>query len=279
MSHRRCSPLCGLTATACALLGIALTGCGSNSQTPSTTQAAATSSPSPAAPTTTATPPPAATAPSSEEESSLREAGTLTLTSPGLTLTTRYRVAPLGYGKSAAPPSTVLEACHAETGSLEADAFAQGEVTLDYTKGRLPETVLLDDFQTNSTESLDNNAYLKGGELAWEENGAWVCKPESGESPRPFTMQPGQSVTYKVWLVFQGALSNEHPHITTEELNTIRWFDGTRLLNANNTRANLRGPQVGTCGSPANKGEYLLPFAHFPFKGTVAEGPVTCHQG
>ncbi len=256
-----------------------LIGCGSSSQTPSTTQAAATSSPSLAAPAKTATSTPAAAATASEEESGLREAGVLTLTSPGLMLTTRYRVAPLGYGRSAAPPSTVLEACHAETASLEADAFAQGEVTLDYTKGRFPETVILDDFQTNSTESLSTSAQLKGGELAWEENGAWVCKPESGESPRPFTMQPGQSVTYKVWLVFQGALSNEHPHITPEELNTIRWFEGTRLVNANNTHATLRGPQVGTCGSAANKGEYLLPFAHFPFKATVAEGPVTCHHG
>jgi hypothetical protein len=241
------------TLAACGLLGIVLIGCGSGAQTPSTIQVVATSSP--AARTTTTTSTPATTAPPSEEESSLREAG------------------------SAAPPSNVLEACHAESGSLEADAFAQGEVTLDYIKGRFPETVYLDDFQTNSTESLDNNAYLKGGELAWEENGAWVCKPESGESPRPFTMQPGQSVTYKMWLVFQGALSNEHPHITPEELNTIRWFDGTRLLNSSNTRANLSGPQVGSCGSPANKGEYLLPFAHFPFNATVAEQHVTCHQG
>jgi hypothetical protein len=267
-----------IRSAACALLVMALASCGSSSQTLSTTQAAATSSP-PTALTTTAISTSAATAPPSEEESSLHEAGILTLTSPGLTLTTRYRVAPLGYGTSAAPPSNVLEACHAETGSLEADAFAQGEVTLDYTKGRFPETVLLGNFQGQSTESLDNNAYVKGGELAWEENGAWVCKPESGESPRPFTMQPGQSVTYKVWLVFRGALSNEHPHITPEELNTIRWFAGTRLVNANNTRDSLSGPQVGTCGSTANNGEYLLPFAHFPFNATVAEQHVTCHQG
>jgi hypothetical protein len=266
------------TATACAVLGLAITSCGNSSQTPpSTIQAAATSS-SPATPTTTATSTPAPTAPASEEEGSLREAGTLTLTSPGLKLTTRYRMAPLGYGTSAAPPSNVLEACHAETASLSADAFAQGEVTLDYVKGRFPETVILDDFQQKSTESLSgNNAHLGGGgELAWEENGAWVCP---GESVPIFTMQPGQSVTYKVWLVFQGALGNEHPHITAEELHTIRWFDGTRLLNAKNTRAKLSGPQVGTCGSTANNGEYLLPFAHFPFKATVAEGHVTCHQG
>jgi hypothetical protein len=256
-----------LGATACALLTIALAGCGSISQTPTTTQATATSSPS-------------GVAPSSDAKSSLREAGILTLTSSGLTLTTRYRVAPLSFGRSAAPPSTVLEACHAQTASLETDAFAQGEVTLDYKKGRFPETVILDDFQTNSTESLSsNNAQLKGGELAWEEAGAWVCKPESGESPRPFTVQPGQSVTYKVWLVFQGAVSNEHPHITAEELNTLRWFTGTRLVNVSNTRANLSGPQVGSCGSPANNGEYLLPFAHFPFRATIAEHQVTCHQG
>jgi len=269
-----------LSAGAIIAVGL-LTGCGSSSQTPSTTQAAATSSPSPAAPTTTATSTPAATAPPSKTESSLREVGILTLTSPGLTLTTRYHVAPLGYGTSAAPPSNVLEACHAETASLEADAFAQGEVTLDYTKGRFPETVLLNDFQQKPTESLSgNNAHLGGGgELAWEENGGWVCKPESGESPRPFTMQPGQSVTYKVWLVFQGALSNERPRVTPEELNTIKWLTGTRLVNANNTHANLSGPQVGTCGSAANNGEYLLPFAHFPFKATVAEQQVTCHQG
>jgi hypothetical protein len=276
--RRSISVVAVLGVLASAGITAALTGCGSSSQMPSTTQAAV-SSPPPAAPTTTAISTSEATAPPSEEESSLHEAGILTLTSPGLTLTTRYRVAPLGYGTSAAPPSNVLEACHAETGSLEADTFAQGEVTLDYTKGRFPETVLLGNFQGQSTESLDNNAHLRGGELAWEENGAWVCKPESGESPRAFTMQPGQSVTYKVWLVFQGALSNEHPHITPEELNTIRWFDGTRLLNANNTRASLSGPQVGTCGSTANNGEYLLPFAHFPFKATVAEQHVTCHHG
>jgi len=193
-----------------------------------------------------------------------------------MSFTTHYSVGPFGSGASAAPPANVLEACKVSTSTLEQDAFAQAEITFDYTKGRFPEgDVVLSHFRDTPTESIFGGLTSDNGAMAWEENGAWVCNPES----EPIvTFQPGQSVAYHAWLLFPTVLTNEHPQMTLQDLNTMRWMSGLYFGEVHVTGGTTTGPQVGICGGYEYGGQYILPFAHFPFTASMGEHKVSCRH-
>lgn len=177
----------------------------------------------------------------------LKYVGTTKLSGQGTTITSRYEIGTLGYGASAVPPSSVLEACGINYTSVIAQAaFLQGSVTFTYSQGTVPTAI---SFVTNDPLPMfdsNNNPYIEVGALYVDGN--WTCPNGSGLS---FTLQPGGSVTYPFWIAVQDAVSNAHPQFTTLQLQQAALDFGptSDQINASNSTKAYSGPDAVKCSN------------------------------
>jgi hypothetical protein len=219
-------------------IGLVLSACGSGEQT--------------AASTATEAPPPttAASSASVTPPSPMTVVGYRTLSTTDTKLSVEYRLGPVSYGAAGGPPAEVLDACSERMGSeypVENDAFASGDMALDYTEGTLPLRVGLNEMALGA---LSNDI---GSIYAVEIEGAWNCREETAE----LTLQPKESLPLPFWIIILNGRSNAHPTFSPTELSNFSLEASPTLASVPDEGITVSGPHA-ECVNGKN---VLFPYA------------------
>jgi hypothetical protein len=197
-------------------LGVLLAACGSSSVSatpPTSTNDVTTSTQTTVPPTTTTTVP-------------TGYAGTYTESGQGESISVAYSVGKYSVGNPV-PDSTesMLQACRFSTTYIDAGLLIPGTETITY-QGSISQVLGIDPVKAGSDDSYEA-VYV---------DGSWVCT--DGNTPSA-NFSPGQTATFKFWILELDAVSNEAPFSLQSQ--------GAIALAANE----LTGPTISMSGPHA----------------------------
>lgn len=184
----------------------------------------------------------------------LQDVGTITAANgQGTTITEQFEVGELNRAQPTPPPSAVLEACNlTPTATASSVVYAPGKVKLGYPEGSLPLNTRLNTEGTVQSIDVDHPILSKTAFLI---DGQWRCYSAEAE-PVTVVLQPGQTVSYSMWVLLPFLISNETPTVSRAQEEALEFVPPSGY-----TEIHTSGAGAAHCG----ENNVLMLYARLPF--------------